>query len=203
MEGFSKYVTIPNTLSVSRIFLLPILILLLAFDLRFEFTIAYILIGSTDYFDGKIARRFNMRSEIGKTLDSVADLVFYLGSLGFIYVLYPGIVFNNLIMLYVFFAIFGASFVVSWVRIGKPILMHTSLLRLNAVLVYLLVIVSFFTYDVGSWTLVPDYFAKLILVIYYAAFTEEILIFILFKDFDRDTAWIGELFQKRKAVKRQ
>ncbi len=199
MESFSKYITIPNTLSVSRIFLLPILILLLAFDLRFEFTIAYILIGSTDYFDGKIARRFNMRSEIGKTLDSVADLVFYLGSLGFIYVLYPEIVFNNLVMLYIFFAIFLSSFIVSWVRIGKPILMHTSLLRLNAVLVYLLVIISFFTYDIGNWTLVPDVFAKLILVIYYVAFTEEILIFILFKDFDRDTEWIGELFKKRKA----
>ena len=202
MEGFSKYVTIPNTLSVSRIFLLPILILLLAFDLKFEFTIAYILIGSTDYFDGKIARRFNMRSEIGKTLDSVADLVFYLGSLGFIYVLYPDIVFNNLIMLYIFFAIFLSSFIVSWIKLGKPILMHTSLLRLNAVLVYFLVIVSFFTYGVGDWTIVPDLFTKLILVIYYVAFIEEILIFMLFKEFDRDAKWIGELWTGRRPMKK-
>jgi hypothetical protein len=80
--------------------------------------------------------------------------------------------------------------------------MHTSLLRLNAVLVYFLVIVSFFTYEVGDWTIVPDLFAKLILVIYYVAFTEEILIFILFKDFDRDAKWIGELWTGRRPMKK-
>ena len=42
--------------------------------------ISYIIIGLTDYFDGKIARRLNQTTDPGKTLDSVADLFFYVSS---------------------------------------------------------------------------------------------------------------------------
>ena len=74
------------------------------------------------------------------------------------------------------------SFVVSGVLCGKPILMHTSLLRLQAVLVYLLVILSAF-FD-------TTLFVTVILVLYFVAFVEEILIFIRHGEVDPDSTSI-------------
>ncbi len=179
------YINVPNALSISRIVLLPFLILMVIQGKNMIFLMSYILLGSTDLFDGIVARKFDQKSEVGKTLDSVADLVFYLGSLFFIYVMFPQVVNGNAVFLIIFFMFFSMSFIVSTVRFGKPILMHTQLLRLNAVLVYLLVIFSFL-FD-------TTFMGTIIIFIYYAAFTEEIIIFLKYDDFDRDAKSIFHL----------
>jgi CDP-diacylglycerol--glycerol-3-phosphate 3-phosphatidyltransferase len=162
----------------------------------FTFLVFYILIGSTDYFDGKIARKLNQTSEFGKTIDSVADLLFYLGTLAMIYFWFPYIVNGNTTMLIIFFVFFIASFAVSWIKLGKPILMHTNLLRLNAVLVFFLVVVSFLVIFLGiGEKTIPVYFGTVILAIYILAFAEEILIFLIYGDVDRDTRFIWDLWE--------
>lgn len=70
---FSNWKTIPNLLSFIRILLIPIFGYCLVKD---QFLIAAIIIavsGLTDLFDGKIARRFNQVSSLGKLLDPIAD----------------------------------------------------------------------------------------------------------------------------------
>lgn len=69
--------TIPNMLSMFRIALIPVYIVIY---LNAEQTSEYFLAGSilavsclTDMIDGKIARRFNMISTVGKILDPIAD----------------------------------------------------------------------------------------------------------------------------------
>lgn len=65
--------TIPNLLSIFRIFLLPIYIY---FVLRQSFYIAGAVIvvsGLSDYLDGVIARRYNQVTDLGKVLDPFAD----------------------------------------------------------------------------------------------------------------------------------
>jgi CDP-diacylglycerol--glycerol-3-phosphate 3-phosphatidyltransferase len=161
-------------------------------DERMLFLMSYILLGSTDLLDGIIARNYNQKSEIGKTLDSVADLVFYLGSLYFIFILFDQVIYSNTMFLLVFFIFFSMSFIVSTVRFGKPILMHTQLLRLNAVLVYLLVIFSF-VFD-------TTYMGTMILFIYYVAFTEEIVIFLKYDEFDRDAKSIFHLIRDGRGI---
>lgn len=80
--------------------------------------------------------------------------------------------------------------------------MHTSLLRLNAVLVYFLVILSFLVHKLGlGEDAYPVYFATVILVIYILAFTEEILIFMIYGDVDRDTRFIWELWERNEHSK--
>lgn len=197
MEFKREFLNVPNSLSFSRILLLPVLALLTYVKWDFIFLLTYIIVGSTDYFDGKIARRWNITSEFGKTIDSVADLFFYLGTLGFVYFWFPQIVIGNRYLIMIFFVFLIASFAISWIKIGKPILMHTNLLRLNAVLVYLLVIVSFFVTFLGvGEKAIPVYFGTVILVIYFLAFAEEILIFIFYGDVDRDTRFIWELWDR-------
>lgn len=172
-------------LSLSRIFLLPLLYYLLFMDLKIALLVSYILIGSTDYFDGKIARRLNQATDLGKTLDSVADLLFYLSSAFFIYYLFPDVIAANFKLLMIFFGILLLSFIISFMKCGKPLLMHTTLLRFSAALVYFLFILSFF-FDTA-------YFGTVVIALYMLAFLEEILIFIIYGQIDPDTKTIFSL----------
>lgn len=153
-----------------------------------SFTVAYAILGMTDMFDGMIARRFNMKTEIGKHLDSIADLFFFLSSAYFIHILYTEYLQPNMTLFFIFMGVLVISFVVSYIRCGKVILMHTFLAKLCAVLVYFLVIASCF-FDT---TMIITF----IICAYIITFSEEILIFIKFGDIDPDTFSIFSLLKK-------
>jgi len=76
-----RILTIPNLITVVRLCLLPVFLwLLFAQDDRANAGWLLAAIGSTDFFDGYIARRFNQVSNLGKILDPVADrLLFFVG----------------------------------------------------------------------------------------------------------------------------
>jgi len=186
-----KYLTVPNFLSLSRFLFLPILYFFVLSDMPIAFLIGYIILGSTDFFDGKIARRFNQKTEIGKALDSIADLFFYISSAYFLAKLYPQYLMPNKVLLIVFFSLLALSFVVSSIWCKKPIMMHTSLLRLGGVLVYAAVIASYFMNS--TW------FIAIVLINYLIAFTEEIIIFIKYGDVDPDTTSMFKIIEKVKS----
>ena len=112
----SEILTVPNGLSVSRIILLPVLYVFALRGMELAFVIAYAIVGATDYFDGLVARRFNQKTTFGKALDSIADLPFYVSSAYFLARLYPQYLEPNRILLIAFFALLGASFVVSAIK---------------------------------------------------------------------------------------
>lgn len=183
--GKPSWLTLPNVLSLSRIFMMPVLVWLAHSPWPAAFLVLYVIVGSTDLFDGILARRLNQVSPVGKELDSVADLVFYLGSAYFLYALFTPVIVNNALYLYVFFAILALSLLVPILRFKRFVMMHTKLLKLGAVLVYLLVVFSYF-YD-------TTYLARFIIVFYYAALLEEILIYFIYGNVDPDTTSIFSL----------
>ena len=72
-ELFTGCLTIPNLLSVIRIALIPVFgVLYYQGDILWAVVVLFIS-GLTDFFDGKIARKFNQISALGKMLDPVAD----------------------------------------------------------------------------------------------------------------------------------
>ena len=70
--------SIPNLLSISRLFLVFPLILFLEINRPLYVFILIIIGGLTDYFDGLIARKFNLKTRLGAILDPLSDKVFYL-----------------------------------------------------------------------------------------------------------------------------
>lgn len=65
--------TVPNFLSMLRIILIPFFVF---FFLKGKYIISLVLVfisGVSDFLDGKIARRFNKISKLGKLLDPAAD----------------------------------------------------------------------------------------------------------------------------------
>ena len=77
-------INIPNLLSISRLFIVFPLILFLEIDRPFYVFILIIIGGLTDYFDGFLARKFNLKTRIGAILDPLSDKVFYLVPLVFL-----------------------------------------------------------------------------------------------------------------------
>ena len=69
---------LPNLLSITRLFLVFPLILFLEVNRPFYVFILIIIGGLTDYFDGFLARKFNLKTRIGAILDPLSDKVFYL-----------------------------------------------------------------------------------------------------------------------------
>lgn len=66
--------TIPNILSFLRILMIPGIVVLYCVYKKYLWATGLIIIsGITDMVDGKIARKFNMISNLGKILDPIAD----------------------------------------------------------------------------------------------------------------------------------
>ena len=73
---------LPNALTLSRIFIVPLLVVVLLTPVsenwlgvpRYILGVAiFVAAALTDYFDGKIARRRQQVSKLGKLLDPIAD----------------------------------------------------------------------------------------------------------------------------------
>jgi cardiolipin synthase len=67
---------LPNLLTISRIAVIPLLVLLVAIrspGTDFAAWIVFGLAGITDYFDGKLARERKQTSDLGRMLDPIAD----------------------------------------------------------------------------------------------------------------------------------
>ena len=70
---FENWNTIPNWLCFIRIALIPVFTALFVKEQYIAAFITKIVAALTDVFDGKIARKFNMVSNLGKILDPIAD----------------------------------------------------------------------------------------------------------------------------------
>lgn len=64
---------VPNLLTIGRIFAVPVLILLIGADRTLAAFWLFVVVGATDAADGMIARRFNLKTELGAFLDPLAD----------------------------------------------------------------------------------------------------------------------------------
>jgi CDP-diacylglycerol--glycerol-3-phosphate 3-phosphatidyltransferase len=70
--------TLPNLLTLSRIFAVPILVFLLWRPTPIDYGVTFILycvVGITDYFDGYLARAQGQISRLGQFLDPIADKI--------------------------------------------------------------------------------------------------------------------------------
>ena len=72
-----EYFSIPNLMGYFRILMIPVFLYLYSHaDSPEDFFAAFVILGIsllTDFFDGKIARKFHMVTDFGKILDPVAD----------------------------------------------------------------------------------------------------------------------------------
>jgi cardiolipin synthase (CMP-forming) len=74
--------TVPNGLSVLRLFGVPLFLWLALGPKADGWAVVVLMVaGFTDYLDGRIARRFNLTSRLGELLDPAADRLYILATL--------------------------------------------------------------------------------------------------------------------------
>lgn len=89
---------LPNKLTISRVIMIPVFIAFfyLNFTAHYFVALAVFAVASlTDLFDGKIARKYNLVTNLGKFLDPIADKVLVLSAL-VVYLTVPEIFTANL-----------------------------------------------------------------------------------------------------------
>eukprot|EP01037_Dinobryon_pediforme_P006289 gene6289-6361_t len=67
--------SLPNIITVTRLFLVPLIIALISVGLWQYAFLLFVIAGISDAVDGFLARQFNLRSELGAYLDALADKV--------------------------------------------------------------------------------------------------------------------------------
>ena len=86
----SRIVTLPNLLTVVRMFLIPLFVICLYYQ-RFGWALAlFVVAGLTDGLDGMLARRFDQKSQLGTILDPIADKLLLVTA--FVTLSLPGII---------------------------------------------------------------------------------------------------------------
>jgi CDP-diacylglycerol--glycerol-3-phosphate 3-phosphatidyltransferase len=74
---------LPNKLTISRVVMIPIFILFFYLSFTAHYFVALAVFGAaslTDFFDGKLARKYNLVTNLGKFLDPIADKVLVLST---------------------------------------------------------------------------------------------------------------------------
>lgn len=79
-----KKMNLPNKLTLSRMIIAPIYLALMLVEFKHHFLVAAIVFGIaslTDFFDGKLARKYDQITVFGKLCDPVGDKMLFLAAL--------------------------------------------------------------------------------------------------------------------------
>ena len=169
--------TIPNMLSISRLVLIPSMIIPCFFlndeqQAKSIFLIMFIVIGITDKLDGTIARYLNQSSHLGAKLDTMADMVFYPLIALWLYRFSPEVVSGWWNLIYILMALFFLKLILGKIKFREIPVFHTIGGKTFAASLYFFMIVAI---------LYPDTAAKLfpiLCLIGYINQIEEMYIFI-------------------------
>jgi cardiolipin synthase len=74
----ARIVTVPNVITLVRLACVPVFVWLLADDELLAAAALLAVLGTTDWVDGWVARRFDQGSDLGKVFDPVADRILIL-----------------------------------------------------------------------------------------------------------------------------
>lgn len=119
-----KTFTLPNMLSFYRLLSFPVLIGLIYFEKEPLFSWLLCINLITDIADGWIARRFNLQTELGAKLDSLADLGTYVAAFAGIYTFKFDVLGDKFLWLYGFILLILVYTLFSLIKFRKTPSLH-------------------------------------------------------------------------------
>lgn len=166
---------IPNVITIARI--VGSIFLLTVTPFSGSFFALYLFCGISDMLDGYIARRYQMSSPFGATLDSIADCVFVFIIL---YVILPVVSFPIWALYWMggIFFIKACTFIIGILRFRALAFLHTYLNKIAGALLFTFPMLYYF-WGIGATT-------ALLCTIATVAAMEELIINTLQKELKRD-----------------
>ena len=139
--------TIPNILSISRLILIPAMIIPAYYidnepNARFIFLIMFIIIGVTDKLDGTLARYLNQTTALGAKLDTIADMVFYPLIALWLYRFESGVVGEWWNLIYFLLALYFFKMITGKIKFGYVPAFHTIGAKTFSASLYFFMIIS-------------------------------------------------------------
>jgi cardiolipin synthase len=125
---------IPNALSLFRLCMGPVLVGLCFLEWKQVYGGLLALSLATDVVDGMIARRFNLCTQIGAKLDSMADLMTYGAAFVGLWVFWRHELAQTPIPIEIFASVFLCSKLLSTFKFGRPPSYHLYSFKLAGVL---------------------------------------------------------------------
>ena len=116
--------TIPNILSLYRLFIFPVVMLMILLKLELVYAILVVISFNTDVWDGIIARRFKQQTAIGARIDSLADIGMYITALSGIIVFRIHDIGPDAWLYYVFIASYLLVILSPLIKFGKIQSLH-------------------------------------------------------------------------------
>jgi CDP-diacylglycerol--glycerol-3-phosphate 3-phosphatidyltransferase len=123
---------VPNVLSGARALAVPVLLVLAFGEHRTAFTWVLIPALLSDIFDGWIARTFALESQLGATLDSVADSLMLFVAVYGIWVFHPEVIRGHAWLCGIAVGLWALEDVLALVRYRRLSSFHTYLSKLVA-----------------------------------------------------------------------
>ena len=147
--------TIPNILSISRLILIPAMIIPAYYidnepNARFIFLIMFIIIGVTDKLDGTLARYLNQTTALGAKLDTIADMVFYPLIALWLYRFESGVVDEWWNLIYFLLALYFFKMVTGKIKFGYVPAFHTIGAKTFSASLYFFMIIAMLDSDLAK-----------------------------------------------------
>ena len=153
IKKIKRIFTIPNLISMSRVFLIPLLFYFYFISNNFLLSIFYFLGWLTDAFDGYAARKLNQVTESGLSFDDLADWIYSFFSLVLIYLLNPMLIKNNILLIVMLLVYIVLPNAIIWMYTKEYFSLHTYLIKTNALAFMIMVIY----YLLGGLNSIPFY----------------------------------------------
>ena len=120
-----KAVHLPNLFTISRVMLVPFM-LYAAYNRQTSiFFSLFLLAGVSDCLDGYLARKFDLATDFGATLDSVSDTIFWMSMPFCVYWLVPNVMLELVPYLIAAFLAWCGNLVVYYIKFRRFSSLHT------------------------------------------------------------------------------
>ena len=170
---------IPNLLSLYRLLTFPLLLWLIFSGRESLFAIILCINLITDILDGLIARTFNLQTEFGAKLDSLADNGTFIAAILGIFIFKLEVMSQSIWMLWLFIAFFISGLLISFIKFKQFPSLHLYTTKVGGY------IQGFFIFALFAWSY-NEYLFVFAMILGYISHIEEIIILSISKEMQTD-----------------
>lgn len=170
---------IPNLLSLYRLLTFPLLLWLIFSGRESLFAIILCVNLITDILDGLIARTFNLQTEFGAKLDSLADNGTFIAAILGIFIFKLEVMYQSIWMLWLFIAFFISGLLISFIKFKQFPSLHLYTTKVGGY------IQGFFIFALFAWSY-NEYLFIFAMILGYISHIEEIIILSISKEMKTD-----------------